>query len=283
MRDVVDKADQSKGCFVNISSVMSQSSTSSDAGASGAAACPVCLGGRTDAYVEKDGFTFRICPSCGYIFCHPRPTQAELATHYAPIDADGNTVAGRDFYPKASSRKRRGYFNALKLLPHVWGKRVLDLGCGGGFVVGGMKAVGAREAVGLDINAGSIAYARAHFPKCEFVLGTFGDFADGKLGTFDFVYSSEVIEHVEDVEAYMHFLSEVTKAGAKVFITTPDISCDLVPETVTDWDVFSPPFHIQFFTEATLVHLFGRFGFMPVKRIPDPGGAGLKMLFRKTA
>ena len=242
--------------------------------------CPVCTKTGTQSFVEKNGYSFLKCDGCGYIFCHPRPTQAELGAHYAK--SDGDEGISRDFYPKASSRKRRGFANALKLLPQVWGKRALDLGCGGGFVVGGFKAVGAREAVGLDINPNAVDYARKHFPKCEFHLGTFDDFAGGRIGRFDFVYSSEVIEHVEDVQAYMRFLTEITEPGAKVFITTPDIAAAEVPDDVTAWDVFSPPVHIQFFTQATLAHLFARFGFTQVKRIPDRGGAGLKMLFRKT-
>lgn len=249
--------------------------------ASSSTSCPVCQGAGTEPYVEKDGFKFRKCTGCGYVFCHPRPAQAELAKHYAI--SEGSDGIRRDFYPKASSRARRSFFNALKLWPHVRGKRVLDLGCGGGFVVGGMKTVGAREAVGIDINPNAIEYARAHYPKCEFHLGTFDDFSGGKMAPFGFVYSSEVIEHVEDVEAYMRFLVEMTEPGAKVFITTPDIGSSQVPADVTGWSMFSPPVHIQFFTQATLAQLFGRFGFTPVKRVADPGGAGLKMLFRKGA
>lgn len=245
------------------------------------ASCPVCGGARSEAFVQKDGFAFLKCPACGYIFCHPRPSQEELDKCYGV--SGGAEGIDRDTYHKASSRKRRAFMNAVKLWPHVYGRRVLDIGCGGGFVVGGMKAVGAKAAVGLDLNPQSIDYARAHYPACEFHCGGFDDFAGGKLGKFGFVYSSEVIEHVLDVEAYLRFLAEVTEPGAKVFITTPDIASAQVPEDVTQWSVFSPPMHIQFFTQATLTRLFERFGFTPIKRVADRGGAGLKMLFRKAA
>lgn len=243
--------------------------------------CAVCGGAHTEPYVEKDGYAFRKCPDCGYVFCHPRPSQDELDKWYGV--SGGTECVDRDNYPKSSSRKRRAFFNALKLMPLLWGRRALDIGCGGGFVVGGMKMAGARAAVGLDLNPKAIDYARAHYPKCEFHCGGFDDFSGGKLGRFGFVYSSEVIEHVLDVEAYVSFLDEVTEPGAKVFITTPDIASAQVPEDVTRWSVFAPPMHIQFFTQATLTHLFGRFGFTPIRRVPDRGGAGLKMLFRKVA
>lgn len=243
--------------------------------------CAVCEATHTEPYVEKNGYAFRRCPACGYVFCHPRPTAEELALHYGG-GADAPDLLG-DGFPKAASRRRRGFVNALKLIRHVWGKRVLDLGCGGGFVTGGMKAAGAREAVGLDIDPGAVAYARAHYPRCTFCEGAFDTLDPVDLGRFDFVYSSEVIEHVLDVEGYMRFLAAVTRPGAGVFITTPDIASPQVPADVTRWPVFDPPTHIQFFTEATLTRLFGRFGFDAVKRVPDPGGAGLKAHFRKTA
>jgi SAM-dependent methyltransferase len=243
--------------------------------------CPVCQSTSTGAYVAKNGYAFYRCSGCTYIFCHPRPSQEELATLYGAGEGGGGTITCTH-YPKASSRRRRGFFNALKLLPHVWNKRVLDVGCGGGFVVAGMKRIGAREAVGIDIGPAAIDYARAHYPGCVFHCGPLEACADSGLSPFDFVYSSEVIEHVNDVEAYMRFLAEVTKINGKVFITTPDIGSPLVPEDVTAWDVFSPPLHIQFFTKATLVRLFERFGFAPLRHIADRRGAGLKVLFRKT-
>jgi len=244
--------------------------------------CPSCTYNYAKPYVQKDGYKFLKC-RCGYIFCHPRPTQAELDKHYGVGESsDHSQNILSNFYPKASSRGRRAFFNAIKLLPYLWNKRVMDLGCGGGFVVGSMKSVGASEAVGIDINPNAVLYARAQYPKCKFYCGEFDKFSNKKLGTFDFIYSSEVIEHVVDIEGYMQFLVDMTKPSAKVFITTPDIGSNQVPKEVTSWDVFSPPLHIQFFTQDTLTKLFERYGFTPIKRKADRGGAGLKMLFIKS-
>lgn len=243
--------------------------------------CPVCSGSAMAPYGDKDGYSFLSCSDCGYVFCHPRPSQQALDEMHA--EQGGSDGIRADYYPKAPSRARRGLMNAFKLVRYVFGQRVLDLGCGGGFVVCGFKRAFAREAVGLDINPNAIEYARAHYSDCIFHCGTFDDFKDGRIGTFGFVYSSEVIEHVENVEAYMNFLVEITQPGAVVFINTPDIAGEQVPDVVTDWDLFSPPLHIQFFNEDTLTRLFVRFGFTPIKRVPDRGGPGLKMLFRKDA
>ena len=238
--------------------------------------CAVCLSSDFLAYAEKNGCSFIQCASCDYIFCHPRPTQEQLNEIYRGGDEEG--AANEDFFPKASSRRRRAFFNALKLRRYIRDKRSLDLGCGGGFFADAARLMGG-DSHGLDVNGEAIAYARRRFQKCEFHLGSFENFR-GKVGNFDFVYSSEVIEHLNDVEDYMDFLSSVMRPDGVVFITTPDIEWTGGAENPVDWDVFSPPIHIQFFCEKTLVRLFRRYDFVPLRRVPD-SGAGLKMLFRK--
>ena len=61
--------------------------------------------------------------------------------------------------------------------------------------------------------------------------------------TFDFVYSSEVIEHVGDIKAYMNLLERITHKGSFIYITTPDIGSRNRPENVLDWTPFGPPQH----------------------------------------
>ncbi len=238
--------------------------------------CPVCLSSVFSAYGEKNDCSVIQCASCEYIFCHPRPTQEQLNKIYKGGDEEG--AVNESFFPKASSRRRRAFFNALKLRCYIRGKRTLDMGCGGGFFVDAARLMGG-DSHGLDVNDHAIAYARRRFLKCQFHLGSFENFR-GKIGGFDFVYSSEVIEHLNDVEDYMDFLSSLTRPNGVVFITTPDIEWKGGAENPLEWDVFSPPIHIQFFSEKTLVRLFQRYGFVPLRRVPD-SGAGLKMLFRK--
>ena len=221
-------------------------------------ACPICDGVQTAFYARQDGYDFVVCRTCAFVFLFPMPDATALAAVYDD-DAFG---LGR--YPKAKSRRRRATMRALGLWPHFFGKDAIDVGCGGGFVAEAMRRLGAR-AVGLDISPGSIAYARAAFPKVRFFEETFEAFLE-RGETFDFIHSSEVIEHIGDVKGYMAFLAGIARPGAKVFLTTPDIGHATVPEDVTAWDMFSPPRHVQLFTEATLTRLFDTYGFDIVKR-----------------
>ena len=59
----------------------------------------------------------------------------------------------------------------------------------------------------------------------------------------------------------MTVLAAISRPGGRVFITTPDIGHRRVPDDVTEWDMFSPPTHVQFFDAATIATLFERHGF----------------------
>ncbi len=236
--------------------------------------CAVCGESELSFFARKSDWLFSKCAHCGFIFLDPMPTQADLNQLYG--DDRGITEV---HYPKAASRKSRAWRRALILSPWTFKKSVLDLGCGGGFMANAFQRFGSRAA-GLDINDKAVNYARRNFPRCDFFSSSFHVF--NPPDTYDFVYSSELIEHVSELQLYMDLLKRVTRIGSHVYITTPDIGSKNVPPDVVDWDVFSPPHHVQFFDESTLALLFLRHGFTQKRRFPDKK-AGLKVLFRRDA
>lgn len=251
--------------------MVSQSENSSRAGKR---VCPVCHASGISDYVKKNGYRFLRCPDCHFVWVKTPPdpeTFERLYDHGVKITAD--------HYPKSGSRRRRALGKAWTFKKYLWRKTALDIGCGGGFVVDAFRLFGA-DAYGLDVNPNAINYAKRRFSKCHFVLGDFSEI--DRLGKkFDFVYSSEVMEHLDGVDDFMGCLARNVKPGGHVFITTPDLAHPDVPEDPSTWNVFSPPFHIQFFDAYNLAMLFGRFGFETVKRFKDEGGQGLQILFRK--
>ena len=236
-------------------------------------ACPICEGVQTAFFARKDAYDFVVCRNCGFVCLYPKPDEAALAALYD----DTAFSVGR--YPKAKSRMRRAMLRALRLWPHFVGRDAIDVGCGGGFVAESMRRLGARSA-GLDISPGSIAYARNAFPRVRFFEESFETFqVRGEM--FDFIHSSEVIEHIGSVKSYMTFLGAIARPGAKLFLTTPDIAHSRVPEDVTAWDMFSPPRHVQFFSETTLTRLLDAYGFDIQKRFYKKDAPTLQVLARK--
>jgi len=239
------------------------------------AACPVCDGGAGAPYAAQDGHDFLRCGDCGFVYLARMPDDAELAALY---NARPDDVGAAGLDPKRRSRARRALGKLPRLIRYAWGKDALDLGCGGGVMVAALGRI-ARRAVGLDIDAAAVAAARAAYPAHEFVAADYraAAFDDGE---FDFVHASEIIEHVNDLAAFMGFLARVVRPGGHVYVTTPDIGHPKVPADPRDWDVFAPPRHVQFFDRATLGRLFARHGFTARRTYRD-AKPGLQMLFVK--
>lgn len=234
--------------------------------------CPICHSSKLLPFVAKDEWCFSQCVDCQFAFLNPMPDQARLNALYH----DDRGITG-SFYPKARSRRIRSFLRALRLWPWFWRKTAFDLGCGGGFMVNAFRLLGA-QASGLDVNPEAIAYARRQFPRCTLFNASFEQFQPPT--SFDFVYCSELIEHVSTLGEFMALLRRLTHAGSHVYITTPDLGSNQVPQPITDWDVFVPPNHVQFFNEQNLALLFQHHGFVQVRRFPDQK-AGLKVLFRR--
>lgn len=100
-------------------------------------------------------------------------------------------------------------------------KRVLDLGCGLGSSCIFFASNGAKEAVGMDVNSGSIDFARRKlresYPdlleRVRFVTNL-----DGlEKGTFDIVISKDTMEHVESPDEYLHAAAALLRPGGRIY------------------------------------------------------------------
>lgn len=221
--------------------------------------CPVC--NSTTTYVfQKDGFPIRKCLSCDYLFVLPRPSIETIIEHYAK----NYRGATETFYPKAFDRKWRGFWQSLLFIRYVAGRRILDLGCGGGFMVSALGRF-AREAVGVDISENSIAYAKREFPRHRFYAEPLAEFAS-RGEQFDFVFSSEVLEHVLDPHEYMTTLRECVRPQGFAYISAPDAGHSAVPGDLARWGDICPPEHLQWFNTNNMAMLFADYGFVQHRR-----------------
>jgi SAM-dependent methyltransferase len=129
---------------------------------------------------------------------------------YKQNEAYAEFLAGWDegFYAK--------YADTLK--PERPGARVLDVGCGVGQVVGRLAQAG-FDAHGVDVSEPNIERARKACPNCQIYDGTRLPFPDkhfASAGAFN------VLEHVEQPEAFITELVRVVEIGGKVVISSPN-------------------------------------------------------------
>lgn len=100
------------------------------------------------------------------------------------------------------------------------GKKVLDVGCGNGYILSKYAKEGAKV-FGIDITSTAVSLCRRRFK----FLGIKGDFREAsaeklpfKDKTFDYVCSMGVLHHVANTEKAVKEIFRVTKPGGRVII-----------------------------------------------------------------
>lgn len=163
------------------------------------------------------------------------------------------------------------------------GERVLDVGCGTGWLAAGLRRAGLRDTVGLDVSAGMLGRARAAgaWPLVQADAGRL-PLADASV---DVVAGRGVLHHVPDVEAALGEWRRVLRPGGAVVLSsepTPAVdthSAVLVrglltllrrplPPEEDFWEVASMAANLHVFTPADLAAAAGRAGFSAVRVRP---------------
>jgi len=103
------------------------------------------------------------------------------------------------------------------------GKRILDVGCGGGLLSEGMAVRGA-EVTGIDLSEKPLGVARLHLlesgQKVDYRKISAEQMAEEKPGAFDAVTCLEMLEHVPDPASIVASCARLVKPGGHVFFST---------------------------------------------------------------
>lgn len=103
------------------------------------------------------------------------------------------------------------------------GKRVLDVGCGGGLLSEGMAARGA-EVTGIDLSEKPLGVAKLHLletgQKVDYRKIAVEQLAEEMPGAFDAVTCLEMLEHVPNPSSIVSACARLVKPGGQVFFST---------------------------------------------------------------
>ncbi len=103
------------------------------------------------------------------------------------------------------------------------GKRVLDVGCGGGILSEAMASRGA-EVMGIDLGEAPLAVAELHLlesdQQVDYRRIAAEDLAAEMPERFDVVTCMEMLEHVPDPASIVRACAELVKPGGHVFFST---------------------------------------------------------------
>lgn len=103
------------------------------------------------------------------------------------------------------------------------GKKVIDVGCGGGILSESMAQRGA-EVTGIDMGEAPLAVARIHAEKSGVTVNyrhsTAEQMAEENPGRYDVVTCLEMLEHVPDPSSVIEACSKLVKPDGHVFFST---------------------------------------------------------------
>lgn len=103
------------------------------------------------------------------------------------------------------------------------GKKVLDVGCGGGLMTEGMAVCGATV-TGIDLSEKALGVARLHQlesgHKIDYRLIAAEMLAEEMPAAFDAVTCLEMLEHVPDPASTVAACARLVKPGGNVFFST---------------------------------------------------------------
>ena len=103
------------------------------------------------------------------------------------------------------------------------GKRILDVGCGGGLLSEGMAICGA-EVTGIDLSEKPLAVAKLHLlesgQKVDYRKVAVEQLAEEMPAAFDAVTCMEMLEHVPNPSSIVAACARLVKPGGQVFFST---------------------------------------------------------------
>lgn len=139
------------------------------------------------------------------------------------------------------------------------GDTFLDIGCGVGYLTNMVFIHRPKSEVwGVDISDTVIRDNSIKNPKITYKQGYVGDLKDIPANYFDFVFSGEVLEHIDEPKNLFKDAYNALKPGGKFLITTPN-----------DNHIESDE-HVWYFTHEDVENLFIECGFKHVRFIYLP-------------
>lgn len=227
-------------------------------------ACNLCQNDACQHLFTVRSFSAVKCLNCGLVYLNPMPCPEDIARVYDTREYYCNKADQEDTpvgYPDYTRLEGHLTFVADELLnpvKHVKKGKLLDVGCGMGFMLRRFRELG-WDTCGVDVSTYATEYARSHLGLNVFT-GTV-DKLDLPAGYFDMVTMVLTIEHIPNPRGMLEALHRLMKPGAILIVTTHDIG-GLWPRIVKGrWRHLNVPEHLYFFSKNTLKRLLENTGF----------------------
>jgi 2-polyprenyl-6-hydroxyphenyl methylase/3-demethylubiquinone-9 3-methyltransferase len=147
-----------------------------------------------------------------------------------PAELAKFSEAAHRWWDPESEFKPLHQINPLRLgwidgIAGIKGKKLLDVGCGGGLLAEAMARHGAAEVLGIDLSTKALGVAQLHAMEAEVMNLTYREVPVEQLAleqpaSFDVVTCMEMLEHVPDPASVVRACCQLVKPGGHVFFST---------------------------------------------------------------
>jgi 2-polyprenyl-6-hydroxyphenyl methylase/3-demethylubiquinone-9 3-methyltransferase len=174
----------------------------------------------------------------------------------------------------------------IKTFVNLEGKKVVDIGCGGGILAESLAQSGA-ETTGIDLSEKALKVAELHALEVGANLTyraiSAEDLAQEQAGQYDVVTCMEMLEHVPDPASVVQACADLCKPGGTLFFSTlnrnpksylfaiigAEYILRLLPKGTHEYAKFIKPSELVAFTRAAGLEMLGMKGlsYNPVTQV----------------
>jgi len=218
--------------------------------------CPVCssknisfqyMGGTARKPKEPPKWPVNRCEDCSLVFVNPRPTWDELSDYYPSGWQCYNTYVSNE----EDVVKEAKELNEYRHIPIPVGKRLLDVGCGGGSFLQVFKKLGV-EVAGIEPSSSAAAAAR----ECgiDVFTGTVEEYI-AKNGTdekFDVILCSHVLGATPFPVETLDGMRQLLAPNGYIWVAVPNADSEYSRKLGWRWHSTDYPYNLINYTPKTL-------------------------------
>ena len=215
--------------------------------------CPIC-NNEMSVYRLQGPYHLLCCTSCRYLLRDTRTAPA--------LNVIGR---GKDLSKVSIGIRNNILFERIRrfLLCHPNVKRILDCGCGNGFLIKKLAKIFPRkEFVGIDPNY-RLLNSDGTIANLKIFRTTLEKFSSQTK--FDLILMIHVIEHFENLEKALHKFNILSSMNAFILGLTPNAENIALKFFKKHWWHLGDPTHRRFFSRKSLEMLFKKYSFRILK------------------
>lgn len=201
------------------------------------------------------------CNNCKCMFYHPFQ------------EPDYSSEAWVDVYWKFYVEQGAGIDSMIK--PILMLKDIqkyesfLDVGCGFGYTLDFVKSIlGFKKVVGVE--PGEYGKLGKDILEVQIFNDYLQNIGELKNEKFDIIFSSEVIEHIQEPHEFIGLLNDYINEDGVLILTTPNaefVSKDTKYSTLLG--ILSPGYHVILYSPTSIAYLLKRHGFSDIRVVEE--------------